>query len=461
MALLLVLAGGGLRLALYLRNVDLFSHPQVDELEYISPESNGFPRPPGTYLPAGMPYPRVLFGAISLLPSLFFLFLLPRGRKTTLLASLLAVEPTLALSGIQILPEAPAAALVALSLALSARGEHRLSGFSAGVSALFRGELLLLPLLFPLTGRKGLVKALYALAAVLPLMAANLHQAGSFSTAVTGGVNLWIGSDWNLLTTPPGVEFEQLMEVCPDRSFTGRAVETILKRPGEWALMGFRKTLAFFSLPGPGRNMDSGALIMGLFPLLGITLLFLAGVAGFRRNTVSVFMAAALLSAFIFFPSIRYRAVFMPAFALSVLSLPLRKLIPGMGAVILAGLLIPYPGHVRPGLNTVLTAQNALREERFGDCLALLDRAERLGYRGADLHNIRASAMAMEGRDFREVLLEFGKALEAAPRSPTVWRNMAVFLWNTGRIPMAREAAEHAVSLNPSMAEELRGILRE
>lgn len=460
-ALLVILAGTGVRLGLRSANSSLFSHPQVDELEYTGTPDIPFRRPPGTYLLAGLPCAGILFGALSMAPSLLFLLLLPRRRESVAASFLLAVEPTLALSGIQLLPEAPAAALLALFLVLTRKGLHRSAGFVMGTAALFRGELLLLLPLSPLGGRKGLSMALHALAAVLPVVAVNMASGGPASVASTGGINLWIGSDWNLLTTPPGVEFEQLMETRPGDSFTARALDAVSRDPAGWVLRGFTKTLAFFSLPGPGRNIDSGRALRPVFPLLMVTAVFLAGAAGFRRDPASLLMAAGVASAFIFFPSVRYRAVFIPAFALAAMGTPWKRLLSGAAAVALLSLLLRYPGHVRPGLNTVLTAQNALRDDSTARCLSLLEEAELEGYTGADLHNIRASAMAREGTEFRLVLLEFGKALEAAPRSPTVWRNAAVFLWNYGRTEPAREAALTAVGLNPALRHELAPILME
>lgn len=457
--LLVLLLGTGLRLGLHAGNQALFSHPQVDELEYLSRPQPPFQRPPATYLLAGLPFPRWVFGALSLLPSLLMLTLAPPSYA--LLAILLALEPTLALSGVQILPEAPAAALVTLSLLLARRGRSRLAGFCTGTAALFRAELLLLPPLFALLGKRGRRMALFALPAVLPVMAVNAVSGGGFSVAATGGVNLWVGSDWDLLTTPPGVEFEEMMRTEPADSFTERARNVITADPSGWLIRGVQKSLAFFTLPGPGRNLDSREAVRMVFPLLLITAMLLAGVGGFGRNPPGAFMAAALVSAFLFFPSMRYRAVFLPAFALAAWEIPRWRLVLGAVAVAALSVLFPYPGHVRAGLNTVLTAQNALRENRTADCLRLLDRAEAEGYRGADLHNIRASAMALEDRGFQEVFPEFARALEAAPGSPTVWRNTAVYLWNTGRVDPAREAAMKALSLDPRLEPELRRILTE
>jgi len=457
--LLVVIAGTTARMVLYRANAPLFAHPQVDELEYLEPPSTPFERPPGTYFAAGLPSARVVMSVFSLLPALFFLLALPRSGKNLVLSLFLATEPTLALSGIQLLPEAPAAALTALFLMFVHRGANRMGGFVLGAAALFRGELLLLLPLLPVLGRRGRTMALFALAAVVPVAAVNVASGGPPSVASTGGVNLWIGSDWNLLSTPPGVEFEQLMEVQPGRTFTERAVSMIGEDPAGWVFRGAVKTLAFFSLPGPGRNIDSGEALKPLIPLLAVTAIFLAGAAGMRRDPASVLMAAGVLSAFLFFPSVRYRAVFLPAFALTASSLSWKRLIPGVSAVLALSILLPYPGHVRPGLNALLTAQNALRENDAAGCLSMLDEAGRQGFEGADIHNIRASAMAIEGRDFALVLTEFGKALEAAPRSPTVWRNMAVFLWNYGRTQHAIEAARTAVRLNPGLEAELSEIL--
>lgn len=457
--LLAVLAGTAVRMVLFRANEALFAHPQVDEIEYLEPPVPPFERPPGTYLAAGLPFARTAMSVFSLLPSLFFLYGLPGTRKNFAMSLLLAVEPSLALSGLQLLPEAPAAALIALGLVFAHRSLHRMAGFTLGAAALFRGELLLLLPLLPLLGRRGRSMAIFALTAVAPVAALNMASGGPPSVASTGGINLWVGSDWSLLSTPPGVEFEQLMELRPGDSFTGRAASVITQAPLAWAFRGGVKTLAFFTLPGPGRNIDSGAAMKPLIPLLGVTALFLAGVAGMRREPASVIMLAALLSAFFFFPSVRYRVVFLPAFALTAAGLPPWRLLPGLAAVLALSLFLPYPGHVRPGLNTVLSAQNALRENDTAECLALLDEAARQGFAGADIHNIRASAMAIEGMEFREVLIEFGSALGTAPRSPTVWRNMAVFLWNYGRTERAVEAAQTAVSLNPALGSELHEIL--
>lgn len=459
--LLVIIAGATARMVLYRANEALFSHPQVDEIEYLETPEPPFERPPGTYLAAGLPHARIAIAVVSLLPSVFFLLALPRTGRSLVLSGFMATEPTLALSGIQLLPEAPAAALAALSLVLAHRGRNRLGGFVLGAAALFRGELLLLIPLLPILGRKGRTMALFALAAVAPVIAVNMASGGPPSVASTGGVNLWIGSEWSLLSTPPGVEFEQLMEVGPGQSFTGRAASVIVDDPAGWAFRGVIKALAFFTLPGPGRNIDSGEALKPLIALLGVTALFLAGAAGMRRDLASVLMISGILSAFLFFPSVRYRVVFLPAFALSAASLPWKRLIPALPAVLLLSLFLPYPGHVRPGLNALLTAQNALRENNAPMCLALLDEAVHHGFEGADIHNIRASAMAIEGREFREVLMEFGLALEAAPRSPTVWRNMAAFLWNYGRTGHAQEAAQTAVRLNPELEAELSGILGE
>ncbi|MFO7626780.1 MAG: hypothetical protein R6V62_05945 [Candidatus Fermentibacteraceae bacterium] len=457
--LLVVIAGATVRIVLYRANEDLFAHPQVDELEYLEPLSTPFERPPGTYFAARLPYARVAVSVISLLPSLFFLLALPRTRRNLVLSGLLAVEPTLALSGIQLLPEAPAAALTALCLVLAHSGRNRMAGFVLGAAALFRGELLILLPLLPILGRRGRTMALFALAAVAPVVAVNMASGGPPSVASTGGMNLWIGSDWSLLSTPPGVEFEQLMEVRPGHSFTERAVSIIGEDPAGWALRGMTKSLAFFTLPGPGRNIDSGEALKPLIVLLGVTALFLAGAAGIRRDLASLLMLSGVLSAFLFFPSVRYRVVFLPAFALTAAALPWRRLLFAVPAVLALSLFLQYPGHVRPGLNTLLTAQNALRENDAAGCLALLDEAGQQGFEGADIHNIRASAMAIEGREFRDVLLEFGLALELAPRSPTVWRNMAAFLWNYGRTQHAREAAQTAVRLDPGLEAELSEIL--
>ena len=200
---------------------------------------------------------------------------------------------------------------------------------------------------------------------------------------------------------------------------------------------------------GPGRNLDPGDAL-GALPLLAVTGIFLAGAAGFRRDVPSLSWPRGHKR----LPVLSVGSVpgglpagLRPARA----STPWKRLIPGPRRVAALSLFLPYPGHVRPGLNTLLSAENRLRESDPRGCMVLLEQARREGFTGADIHNIRASAMAVAGMDFREVLLEFGLALEAAPESPTVWRNMSSFLWNYGRTGPAREAAAEAVRLNPSI----------
>ena len=93
--LLVIILGIGVRLAVYLHNKTPFLTSQVDEMEYLETPGMPFERPPGTYLPASFPWPRILFGAISLAPAVLLLAVPPRNRATGALALLAAVEPTL------------------------------------------------------------------------------------------------------------------------------------------------------------------------------------------------------------------------------------------------------------------------------------------------------------------------------------------------------------------------------
>jgi len=240
--------------------------------------------------------------------------------------------------------------------------------------------------------------------------------------------------------------------------------------------MGFRKIGAFFSLPGPGRNMETGWLlrISGLLFLLPVSLLALGmGLArsfkppenSFRGIIASSVVFAGITAAFIFFPSARSRTAFLPGFFFLTAFCPVRLkelkfIIPSLLLILCLSLFHRYPGEVRPGLTYVLSAEQSLNTGMYDDCFNRLELAEERGFSGADLHNIRGAALS-EIKYLYPGLLEFELALEIAVNSPTLWRNYAVSLWNLGQYLKAHEAAARAVELNPLLAEQLAPILAD
>lgn len=436
----------------------------VDEITYSHGDSPPFERPPGTYLLASISdnvdTMRAFFSLISLIPSLAFYFFREKSIRNSLAAGVLAVEPTLAFSGLQLLPSAPAAAF--LSLALCAGNRSFLKGWLLGCAVIFRGELLLLiPVTFffvrPFKNWVSLAGG--TAAAVLPLMVLNLIAGGPFAPAENGPLNLWLGSSWELLETPPGMEYEQLVQ---GDSFTGKAFEAIFASPLRWGGMGLQKAAAFLSVPGPGRNIEAPVLLgttvlRFLLPLTGAVIAF--AVAGWRRNLASALFFTGILSAFLFFPSMRHRAVYIPALVLSASALRWKPALPAAAAVILFSLILKYPAGVRPGLTQVQVAQDLLEKGDFSGASAQLDRAEERGYYGADIHSIRGACIASSGGDFMSAAEEFSMALQIAPESPSAWKNMAALLWNYGYREEAFYAAEKAVSFNPALREELGPIL--
>lgn len=458
-------AGVFLRIAA-LRQLDWFFGQtlHVDEITYTSGGSPPFERPPGTYLTASLSDDpdklRTLFSAFSLVPALAFYVFRKKSLKNSVIAGVLALEPTLAFSGLQVLPSAPAAALLALSLCSE---KPLLKGWLAGCAALFRGELLILlpvSLLFVKPLKNWLKLSSGFAAAVLPLMALNLLSGGAFATGDNGPLNLWLGTSWELLSTPPGIEYEQLVG---REGFAGMALNTIVSSPVKWGIMGLRKTAAFLSVPGPGRNIETPVLLgntvlVFLLPLTGAVIALT--LAGWKKNYTSALFLTGITASFLFFPSVRHRAVYIPAMVLMASGLKWKPAVPALAAVVFFSFFLEYPGGVRPGLTQVQQAQNLLEKGQFTQAMDWLARAEERGFEGADLHNIRGACIASSGGDFTEAAREFSRVLEMVPESPSAWKNMAALFWNYGYREEALSAAEKAVSLNPALGAELGPILQ-
>jgi len=463
---LVLLAGGILLRVAAMRDLNWFmgSELHVDEITYTSGDAPPWERPPATYLAASIsddvPTLRTVFSFFSLVPALALFIFTRKTPGNSLWAGLLAVEPTLAFSGLQILPSAPAAAF--LALALCAMSRPVLTGWLVGIAALFRGELLLLlPLSVPFIRpvRKWTLFACGLISAVIPVMTVNALSGGPFATAENGPINLWLGTSWELLATPPGLEYEEL---AGESDYTGKAMGGIASSPLRWMAMGAVKTAAFLSVPGPGRNIETPVLL-GSTPLvwlLPVTAAVLAlALAGWKRDLPSAFLTAGMVSAFIFFPSVRHRAVYIPAAFFMARSLRWKAAIPAAAAIISISLFLRYPAGVRPGLTELQHGENLLVRGDYAGAMEYLELAEARGYEGADLHSIRGACIASSGGDFQAAAREFSRALEMAPESPTAWKNMAALLWNYGMAEEARYAAEKAVSLNPALRSELAPLI--
>jgi hypothetical protein len=499
--LLLVLAVGcGVRVicALGLDGKLALDGLYVDEVEYsrgidalCSPP---FQRPPGTYLlawlaglPAGVAAARILFSIISMVPALAVLRAFGDTGWGKACAVIAAAEPLTAFFGLQVLPAAPAAALLSLSMLQALKGRMAPAGYLVGCAALFRGEVLMALLLYPLlrTGPwRGRVRSFAGLAipasvAVVPVMALNLASGAGPVLSVNGAENLWLGTDWELASTPPGVEFEALMHLGPgedsaDRHFMRLAVGSIGEAPAGWVLMGLRKEAAFLSVPGPGRNLELGYLLAGtgLSPLLVLTLglmsLALSRMPGAAGGTPGerlpmALAAAAMAAAFLFIPAARYRTAFFPAMLfLAASRTPSRREVPAFAAVLLLlaafSILLRYPGSPRTGLTEVQAAQQRLERSEPGEALELLHAASARGYFGADLHNVAGASLMDLGRE-EEGVAQFEQALGITPDSPSLLRNYAVALWNTGRPDESVRAARMAVELDPLVARDLAPVL--
>ncbi len=437
----------------------------VDEITYVTGDSPPFERPPATYLLAGFSsntrFLRFIFSLISLIPAIAFFLFREKSRNNSILAGILAIEPTLAFAGLQVLPAAPAAALVAIALTA---GKNRpvFMGWALGCAALFRGELLLfLPvsLFFIRPWRKYVFTTSGFLFAILPVMFINLFSGGQFAVGENGPLNLWIGSTWELLETPPGLEFEELMG---HDSFTDKALDSIKSDFGGWWQRGMVKSAVFLSIPGPGRNIEAPELLGStvLKYLLLLTFLILVfGISGIGQNPATALFLTGVFSAFIFFPSMRHRVLYIPVLVLLIPQFRWKIIIPTTILIVFISFFFEYPARVRPGLTQVQMAQNYLESSDFDEALISLRKAEENGYYGADLHSVRGACIASSGGDFTEAVTEFAKAIELVPESPTVWKNMAALLWNYGYREDAVFAAEKAVSLNPGLRIELSPIL--
>lgn len=456
----------------------------VDEEIYSSGsmfgEDGAFDRPPGQFLLCrlllhqGVGAARCAMSFISLIPALALAFS-ARGRWGAAAALALSMEPSLVLAGLQLLPEAPAAAFVSLALALFARGGAAGPGLLTGIASLFRPEMLLAALLIPFSRcgrRRTAFFAGSALAPVLPLIAVNLFSGSGPVLAANGAENLWLGSSLDLLRIPPGMEFEQLMAVSPagGDTFLSRWASAVTADPAGAAVFAARKLFASLELPGPGRNVDSRGIYSGtglvwLLPLTGGALcLGISRAMKGRRpaGLAEAGIASLLLSAAIFFPAERYRAAFMPFLFFLAASRPPDRTdaIPSAGVAVLVLLCSVFPlDSTRPGLNYLIRAGKELDDGFYGEAMADLRRASLAGFEGADLHNLRAVAMAAGG-DSEGSLNEFEAAIEAAPSAPTLWRNYAVALYSTGRTGEACQAASRAVSLRPSLRSDLAPLLR-
>lgn len=472
----------------------------VDEMTYSTspfpPGSRVFGKPPAMFAlthlfkagenPACL---RLFIALLSLLPAGMLLLAFKDIRKNLWLlicVTGLLIEPFNSFFGLQIVPAIPAALFLMGSLMVQSRFKSTLfSGILAGIAVLFRGEIILvLPFLLLLTvfrsvyRRKALVWCGGVVLIITPVIVFNAVGGGGAVIASNGAENLWLGTDWNLLSIPPGVEFEELISVSSesghDAEFLERARESISAQPFGWLLMGLHKIGAFFSIPGPGRNMETGWLlqIAGLSILLPATLFWLAIglIRSFDRKNdtfagtlASAIVFAGISAAFIFFPSTRSRTAFLPAFFfLGALYPPdvkeLRFIFPAVAIIILLSVFHNYPAEVRPGLTYVLSAEQALKTGNFDTCLDRLALAEDRGFEGADVHNIRGAVLSERGELYTG-MLEFELALEIAEHSPTVWRNYSVSLWNLRLYPEARIAALHAVELNPVLTDQLAPIL--
>jgi tetratricopeptide (TPR) repeat protein len=456
----------------------------VDEEIYSSGsmfgEDGAFDRPPGQFLlcrvllAPGVEAARYAMSFISLIPALSLAFS-ARGRWGAAAALALSVEPSLVLAGLQLLPEAPAAAFISMALARFARGGTAGPGFLTGIASLFRPEILLAAVLLPFSrcgGRRTAFFAGSALAPVLPLIAVNMFSGSGPVLAANGAENLWLGSSLDLLRIPPGMEFEQLMAVGPARgdAFLCRWASAVIADPAGTAVFAARKLFASLELPGPGRNVDSRDIytrtgLAWLLPLTGGALCL--GISRVMKGIGSAGLAEAgiaslLLSAAIFFPAERYRAAQMPfLFFLAASRPPDRKdAIPSAGVAVAVILCSVFPlNSTRPGLNYLIRAGKDLDYGFYGEAMADLRSASLAGFEGADLHNLRAVAMAAGG-DSEGSVNEFEAALEAAPTAPTLWRNYAVALYSTGRTGEARQAASRAISLRPSLRSDLAPLLR-
>ncbi|MCD4776211.1 MAG: hypothetical protein K8S15_09215 [Candidatus Aegiribacteria sp.] len=468
----------------------------VDEVTYsrspFVPGVEGFSRPPAMFIAAMLmnvshntAASRIAITILSMLPALalYLTFRKKGGIWLYVCTAGLALSPFMVLYGIQIMPAIPAAALVSFTLLLANRKKTALAGFLAGIAILFRAELVLVPIfLLAFTYRshfrKWMIFTGFTAIAVVPVIVLNLLAGAGPVIASNGGENLWFGTSWELVTTPPGTEFEQLVSTGDSQSggdsvFLDRAFNSITQTPVEWLKMGGSKVLAFFTLPGPGRNFETGWMLQKtwLFILLPLTLLAMSVglTAGFgRKKNFWQLIAVAIIcsgiaSAFIFFPSARFRTAILPAFWFLAASITpdwkiLRTALAPAAGIIIISLFVTYPGKERSGLTSMLSAEHFLDSGELTESAEYLKDAEERGYYGADFHNVKAVLFSLSGYTERG-LNEFEKALEIAPNSPTLWKNYAISLWANDRHGNSIEAARRAILLNPLLRDELMPIL--
>ncbi len=468
----------------------------VDEKTYtispFVPGTDGLSRPPGMFIMAMITnaaedplHSRMVISLLSLLPAIALLFAFRKQRSSWvyICCTGLALSPFFILSGIQFLPAVPAAAFLSFSMLLAKRRKFLLAGFLAGAAVLFRAELLLIPaVLFFFSFQSRLREwsrfTAGAVMAILPVIILNISAGAGPVIAVNGAENIWLGTDWQLLSTPPGTEFEELVALGDrgsggDSEFLQRAISTIKSSPITWSGMGVRKILAFFTLPGPGRNLETGWLLKKTFLILMLPLSLIAMSLGsarcFDKNrvfwhdlAVSIILAG-VITAFVFFPSARFRLTAIPAFwFLSASVYPDRKHIRYAGfaalVIILISLFVTYPGMVRPGLTSTLAAEYMIESGNPVGALDELDYAESRGFYGADYHNLRGVSYSLLGYP-GEGLKQFERAIDIAPESPTLWKNYAVSLWTNGKFNESVQAARRAVNLNPLLRDQLEPIL--
>ncbi len=469
----------------------------VDEKTYtmnpVTPGSVGLSRPPGMFIIAmitkGADHPltsRVFISILSLLPAIALFLGIYRKQKSKwvyICCAGMALSPFFVLSGIQILPAVPAAASLSFSMLFAKRRKFLLAGFLAGIVVIFRAELALIPaVLFFFSFRSRLrewsIFAAGSVMAVLPVIILNISAGAGPVISVNGAENLWLGTDWELLSTPPGTEFEELVAIGEldgggDSAFIQRAFNAIKSSPQKWFVMGIQKILAFFTLPGPGRNLETGWLLKKTLLILmlpfSLMAMSLGSVRCFDKNrifwhdlAVSVILAG-VISAFVFFPSARFRLTAIPAFwFLSASAVPDRKQIRYAGfaslVIIIISLFITYPGMVRSGLTSALAAEHMIESGNPAGALEELDYASKRGFYGADFHNLRGVSCSLLGYS-TEGLIEFERSIDIAPESPTLWKNYAVSLWTNGRYSESVQAARRAVNLNPLLRDQLEPIL--
>lgn len=442
----------------------------VDESEYSRGSAalvagEPFARPPLMYLLAAVVLPlgnsgaRAAMSAISCLPALMAAGWASR-RREALAAVLLAVDPFLAVSGMQMMPEAPAAALAALAVLLRARSRRFWSGVAVGAACLFRAELLLVPLLQSLRRDWRDASLLGAGLAVSPAVAWNLSCGSGPVISANGAENAWLGTSPELLRVPPGTEFEQLVALDGE-GFAERAVDSLVSDPCRVILFSLRKASAAACIPGPGRNIEMDVLLgrTGLSFLLPVTALAVAmALAAERSRPWALALPALMISFAVFLPAARYRTAFLPMIYAAAATASPGRLRTVAGAALVALSSAFPPALVRPGLNSVIRAGGELDRGDPAAAEAYLAMARRAGFTGSDLHNLSGIAVAMRG-DAAAALAEFEQALAIAPRSPTLWRNYAVALASAGRTQDSRAAAARAAALRPGLAEELYPLL--